>query len=371
MNEHRSTTGRRPGISLPHQEGDVGDFLKVFACTAVMVQPLLAQLVRLSTGPTQLGLAILDNLVKYTAPAFIFGILYTTIRTHSGAGVFNYRHYLRQQWAALFWPTIYWTSAYLLLLPKLQQEQHYHNWTSFAWQFVNGNAAPQLWYNTMMLQFIILMPCFWALHRLVGKRPQRGWVVAIGTALITLAWLALYQHLVGPNPGHWYLLDRVWVSFLIYAVGGILLVNFRRPLLNVLLRFWLQATVFTLASLAWMIVQMGGEWANLSVVSYYKLSATLYALGVISLVTIWWVVNQFGQWRGNLRIMHGVATYAYRAYLGNVFWQTLLWDWWGRQLATTHLWLALALLWPATWLLAFGFAYLLHLIWGRRPVKQK
>ena len=120
-----------------------------------------------------------------------------------------------------------------------------------------------------------------------------------------------------------------------------------------------------------MIVQMGGEWANLSVVSYYKLSATLYALGVISLVTIWWVVNQFGQWRGNLRIMHGVATYAYRAYLGNVFWQTLLWDWWGRQLATTHPWLALALLWPATWLLAFGFAYLLHLIWGRRPVKQK
>lgn len=103
MNEHRSTTGR-PGISLPHQEGDIGDFLKVFACTAVMVQPLLAQLVRLSTGPTQLGLAILDNLVKYTAPAFIFGILYTTIRTHSGAGVFNYRHYLRQQWAALFGP---------------------------------------------------------------------------------------------------------------------------------------------------------------------------------------------------------------------------------------------------------------------------
>ena len=195
--------------------------------------------------------------------------------------------------------------------------------------------------------------------------------MAIGTALITLAWLALYQRLVGQNPGHWYLLDRVWVSFLIYAVGGILLVNFRRPLLNVLLRFWLQATVFTLASLAWMIVQMGGEWANLSVVSYYKLSATLYALGVISLVTIWWVVNQFGQWRGNLRIMHGVATYAYRAYLGNVFWQTLLWDWWGRQLATTHPWLALALLWPDTWLLAFGFAYLLHLIWGRRPVKQK
>ena len=116
---------------------------------------------------------------------------------------------------------------------------------------------------------------------------------------------------------------------------------------------------------------MGGEWANLSVVSYYKLSATLYALGVISLVTIWWVVNQFGQWRGNLRIMHGVATYAYRAYLGNVFWQALLWDWWGRQLATTHPWLALAFLWPATWSLAFGFTYLLHLIWGCRPVKQK
>ncbi|KLD58576.1 membrane protein, partial [Lactiplantibacillus plantarum] len=77
----------------------------------------------------------------------------------------TYTDYLHQQWHALFIPTIWWTAIYLILMPQLQQGSQYHDWRGFLWQFVNGNAAPHLWYNTMMLQFIILMPLFWALGR--------------------------------------------------------------------------------------------------------------------------------------------------------------------------------------------------------------
>lgn len=144
-------------ISSPSMEvTDVGDYLKLGACTAVMAQPILTD--ALASGPsiaTQTGIGVVYNLVKYTAPAFIFGILYTTTRLTLNQTALTYTDYLRQQWHALFIPTIWWTMIYLILMPQLQQGSQCHDWRGFFWQFVNGNAAPHLWYNTMMLQFII------------------------------------------------------------------------------------------------------------------------------------------------------------------------------------------------------------------------
>lgn len=146
-------------ISSPSMEvTDVGDYLKLGACTAVMAQPILTD--ALASGPSiamQTGIGVVYNLVKYTAPAFIFGILYTTTRLTLNQTALTYTDYLRQQWHALFIPTIWWTTIYLILMPQLQQGSQYHDWRGFFWQFVNGNAAPHLWYNTMMLQFIILI----------------------------------------------------------------------------------------------------------------------------------------------------------------------------------------------------------------------
>lgn len=140
----------------PTITADVGDYMKVFACTAVMMQSVLSLI--LATDPSseyQTTIGFLYNLVKFTAPAFIFGILYTTTRTTNQNTIKNYGGYLKKQWSALFVPTIWWTLAYLLIFPNVQQVNQYHNVNSFLWHFINGNAAPHLWYNTMMLQFII------------------------------------------------------------------------------------------------------------------------------------------------------------------------------------------------------------------------
>ena len=158
---------------------DIGDYLKVFACTAVMLQPILGLVLKLHPSvEIQSLVGVFYNLVKYTAPAFIFGILYTTLRTNPNSNWQNYGSYLGKQWHALLVPTIWWTLIYLIGMPWVQQREHFHNFKSFLWQFVNGNAAPHLWYNTMMLQFIILMPLFWQLGRFVNNNPRRGKTIA-------------------------------------------------------------------------------------------------------------------------------------------------------------------------------------------------
>ena len=169
---------------------DIGDYLKVFACTAVMAQPIMSLIMGVGQPyKTQDIFGVMYNLIKYTAPAFIFGILYTTIRTNDIAGDFSYQKHLRANWSNLFVPTIWWTLIYLLGLPWLQQINRFDNFSSFCWQFVNGNAAPHLWYNTMMLQFIILMPNFWAISRYVGNNVKRGLLVTAITFVLYFAWL--------------------------------------------------------------------------------------------------------------------------------------------------------------------------------------
>lgn len=55
------------------QRADWGDYLKVFACTAVMLQPILSLIIKGQPSAVQLNLGLLYDLVKYTAPAFIWG----------------------------------------------------------------------------------------------------------------------------------------------------------------------------------------------------------------------------------------------------------------------------------------------------------
>ena len=78
-----------------YQIADIGDYLKVFACTAVMSQPIISMIM----GPKQPTnvqdiFGVFYNLVKYTAPAFIFGILYTTIRANDEQGSFSYQKHM-------------------------------------------------------------------------------------------------------------------------------------------------------------------------------------------------------------------------------------------------------------------------------------
>lgn len=224
-----------------YQIADIGDYLKVFACTAVMAQPIMAMIMGIGQPThTQDIFGIFYNLVKYTAPAFIFGILYTTIRTNDEQGSFSYQKHMQSNWSNLFVPTIWWMLIYLLGMPWLQQVNYFHNFASLCWQFINGNAAPHLWYNTMMLQFIILMPLFWWLSRYVDHDLKRGIWIAVLTFILYFAWLYFYDYYVfhGIHEHDWYLLDRIFISFFIYGVYGVLAWQLRSYYNQLVTKYW-------------------------------------------------------------------------------------------------------------------------------------
>ncbi|AMV61466.1 Integral membrane protein [Pediococcus damnosus] len=346
---------------------DVGDYMKVFACTAVMMQTVLSLV--LKTGPNsnvQTGIGVIYNLVKYTAPAFIFGILFTTIRTNESSDLSNYGNYMSKTFSSLFVPTFWWTLVYLIFIPSVQQITHFHNVTSFLWQFVNGNAAPHLWYNTMMLQFIILMPFFWWLSRWAVKSNKKLFCVLTVTVIGYFCWLLFYDHFVfyGPQMQHWYLLDRIFISFIIYGILGALAWKKHVQLENWLRKFWWLAAIVFVLSFVWTNSELKsfGHPVNLANAIYYKPSMTIYALAVIGLIAALAFMN-IRHHSDVLNPMHFLATYAYRAYLSNVFWLQIIWHLFGHNLSNVHPVWSIVSCYILTWILAFASAYLLHIGW--------
>ena len=350
---------------------DIGDYLKVFACTAVMSQPIMSLIINMpQSQQTQVGFGILYNLVKYTAPAFIFGILYTTIRTSDLNGHFSYFKHLQKNWSNLFVPTIWWTLIYLLGMPWLQQGNKFNSFGTFCWQFINGNAAPHLWYNTMMLQFIILMTFFWLISRYVRNNIKRGFAVAIVTLILYLSWLAFYDYYVfhGVHQNDWYLLDRVFISFFIYAVFGGLAWQFRSYFNEFITKFWWLIVVIFILCFIWTNYELSqfGYPLNFYNAPYYKPSMTFYCLAVICLIAAFCLYQVRKRQINSLKIFHFLAIYAYRAYLANVFWNQLIWHGLNMQYhAKFHPFLTLFGCWLLTWILSFSSAYLLHMWWTK------
>lgn len=357
-----------------YETADIGDYLKVFACSAVMSQPIMSLIMGLGQPVhTQDIFGILYNLVKYTAPAFIFGILYTTIRTNDLAGSFSYSKYMRTSWSNLFVPTIWWTLIYLLGMPWLQQVNQYTDIGSFCWHFINGNAAPHLWYNTMMLQFIILMPLFWVISRYVGNSVKRGVIIATTTFILYFAWLYFYDTAVfhGAHEKTWYLLDRLFISFFIYAVFGVLAWQLRAEFNSLLKKIWWVILIIFGTCFIWtnFELQKFGHPVLFANAPYYKPSMTFYCLAVIFLVASFCLYQVRKNAQTSLKVFHFLATYAYRAYLSNVFWNQLLWRGLNMQYhALYHPFLTLIGMWILTWILSFASAYCLHIWWTK--IKQ-
>lgn len=348
-----------------NSQADIGDFAKMFAVTTVMIQSVITFLMssRLAIGQ-QFFLGGFYELAKFSASAFIFGILFSTIRTHPEASWHNYPGFMRNRWHVLFVPSILWTAVYLIFVPQLQQHGHYHNWAEFAWQFVNGNAAPHLWYNVMMLQFIIIMPLFWTLARWIDHRWSRGLAVFALALVFELSWHLVYalQVFHGPKAQRWYLLDRVFPSFLIFAVTGTVLWQCSPTLTHFLKHHWLSQIVLWLTLFYYVTLNFFsyGTPVRLTNAPYYLPSMIFYNLATIGLITTFALYMQKyrNQW---LPLVHWVALYAHRAYLSHVFW--LYWCW--RLLSPLHwpLMIRFPLLVVLTVGLGFLSAFGFHLLW--------
>lgn len=308
---------------------DVGDYAKTFAVLAVMLQSVLTVVMHEATkGSQEFLFGGIYELVKYAAPMFIFGIMYSTIRTNPGATMMNYPLYMRNRWHMLFIPSIWWTFAYLLLTPQLQRGRPYTNLGTFCWQFINGNAAQHLWYNVMMLQFIIITPLFWWIARWVNNNSKRGWLTLALAIIFQFCWHLMYEFQVfhGTHDHDWYLLDRVFPSFFAFAIFGTLLWCFHRQLFPLLSKFWW--LILICWGLLYVFVTHNffafGLPVKFTNAPYYLPSMLFYNLTAILAVAAFHLhhIHSRSYW---LARCHHIADYAHRAYLSHVFW--LYWIW--------------------------------------------
>lgn len=91
---------------------------------------------------------------------------------------------------------------------------------------------------------------------------------------------------------------------------------------------------------------------------------TIYALTVISLVAAL-AIHHINNHSKALPVFHFLATYAYRAYLSNVFWLQTIWRLGGKNLPEINPILAIIICYLLTWVLSFTSAYTFHVAWSK------
>ncbi|WP_035190545.1 acyltransferase family protein [Ligilactobacillus equi] len=349
---------------------DIGDYLKVFSCTAVMLQPLITIVLRGSEiTSTTILLATIFSFVKFTAPAFIFGIIYTVIRNNESCTLQDYPRFMKDSWHNLFIPTILWILVYLIIMPQVQQVNHYHGMVSFAWQFINGNAAPHLWYSVMMLQFIVLMPFFWWLARYINRNSRRALSIGIGALCFHMLWLLGYHILYNPEN---YLLDRIFISFFIYGVYGVITAKFASQVEYIFTKIWWACLIVIIFILYrnYLLLEHISLPTGLQAISYYRFDMTLYAFAVIVCLATLYIYQVQRKRQRILATIHYLAGYAYKAYLSNVFWLQIIWYLVQRlELFQSYLLLKVLLCWMLIWILSFTSAIIFSKLWGKAKLE--
>lgn len=206
---------------------------KTLAFLAVVMQSSLSFCIGPKTaGPEQsVIIGILFNLVKFSAPVFIFVVGFHLVQ-HTGRHArrhARYGPYLASKWNEVIVPYLCWSAVYLLFLPSLNTWGN-ESFVRILQSIVLGTAAPHLWYVVMVFQFHLLMPLFllifyWMKGHLHSVKFLLFTVIGITLLYLGLMWASSSYIFNGE-----FLTDHVWLrftdrSFLAYSIyfllGGI------------------------------------------------------------------------------------------------------------------------------------------------------
>lgn len=297
------------------------DILKVFAVSGAILQSVLGMFLKHAHGNSDLALlAVIYNLVKYTAPVFIFAIVYGMVKgnQHTKTG-----HFYKEKFYELVIPYFLWATASLIFIPSLQVNRHATSFWSLIESYVVGNSSPQYWYTVMMLQFQVLMPVLiYTCYKFLSK-PSRVIPLLVVSFLIFGAWLWMYDTYVfhGVYATSLRYLDRFFVSYFIYGLLGGIAWVYKDKFDGILHRIQFILIPVMLLLLIWTnreFFSFGFEDMSFGNLIYLKPSMTLYSLVVIALIYMLARHLLLVQSR-TLPFYKWLSTYAYRAFTANVF----------------------------------------------------
>ncbi|WP_019913755.1 acyltransferase family protein [Paenibacillus sp. HW567] len=297
------------------------DILKVFAVSGAILQSVLGMFLKHADGNGDLALlAVIYNLVKYTAPVFIFAIVYGMVKgnQHTKVG-----HFYKEKFYELVIPYFLWATASLILIPSVQVNTHATSFWTLIESYVIGNSSPQYWYTVMMLQFQILMPVLIYVSYNFLAKPSRVIPTLIVSFLIFGAWLWMYDTYVfrAEYAVSLRYLDRVFVSYFIYALLGGIAWVYKDRFDGVLRRVQFILIPVMLLLLIWTnreFFSYGFKDMSFGNLIYLKPSMTLYSLVVIALIYML-ARHLIARQSRALPFYKWLSTYAYRAFTVNVF----------------------------------------------------
>lgn len=299
---------------------NISDYAKVFAVTAVIMQTILSYALGMAhTQTSQTLIATAYILVKFTAPLFIFAIVYNMVKTSEHVSYFEF---LKDKFFELVIPYVLWTTAYLVVFPKVQQHVPFNSVGSFLLKYLTGDGAPHLWYTVMMLQIQLFMPFFVWLGYKYFKNKRVVVPTLISATAVYVAWYLFYMHLVILNPHGqaWYLLDRFVASFIIYGIYGVAALMYHETLYQLLykIRYAFLPIGLVVAGISIQHLLTMPGLINLAHAPYLNTVQSLYSLIVILAVFMYGSV-QIKNNVPKLPMIKWLSTYAYRTYLANVF----------------------------------------------------
>ncbi|WKL03078.1 acyltransferase family protein [Paenibacillus amylolyticus] len=258
---------------------------------------------------------MLYNLAKFSAPAFIFAILYDVAQLRD----VKYGHYVWHKAKEIIGPYLFWTTVYILTVNAGGYEQV----GDVVQAFLLGTAAPHLWYTVMMFQYHLLIPLVTALALLMirnRKKAAVSWVVSIIVYAILILLYDRYVLLDLLHPDLVYT-DRIFAMYGLFALLGMGTSIYKETCLvwldkmkwallpiGVLLFIWVNRELFA----------YGFEDMNLLKSSYLKPSMVLFNMALILLL----YAGATGLIRMKVRFLPAfrwIAKYAFRAYLASYF----------------------------------------------------
>lgn len=334
------------------------DVMKVIAVLSVMWQGLLTLMNKQPVSSGQkVELTILYSFVKFSAPAFIFAITFDLAKLRD----VKYKKYLPSKAKEILIPYLCWTIVYMLTI----NPTFYKSASDIVQAIIFGTASGHLWYTIMMFQFHILILAIGLLANRVLKNKKNSIPVLIIGTLIYMIFLFIYDKYIFTSTNKYLgYADRTFIMFSIYCVMAVTAsVNYEKfkSFIHKIKFYLIPLFLLTFIIANNEILKNGMKKVSFQTATYLKPSMFLYNVLIILLIFAFALMLQ----NHNSKLLPKIkflSTYAFRAYLANIFCLNLIVKIMGKSLKSLPMNMSLIIIYIAVVAFSFTLVYIIHRI---------
>ncbi len=342
------------------------DVMKVSAVLTVMFQGLLTFMIKQPLNPGQkVEVGILYDLVRFSASVFIFAICFDLAKMKP----VKYPKYIYKKFKELLIPYFCWSTVYILTI----NFSSYKSISSVLQAYIFGTASAHLWYTVMMFQFHLLIIPILFLANKIRKNRKISIPVLCTSLVLYVFFIFIYDRYIFTQSNKYLgYTDRTFVMYSIFCMFAIVTsVNYDRwkKVIHKIKFFILPLFLIVYIVTNNELLSNGASHIDLRNATSLKPSMLAYNILVIILIFSFalMLINHHSR---VLPFIKWLSTYAFRAYLANIFCLNLVVKLLGKSLKIIPLNMALPLIWLTTAVFSFTIVFVIHTGFSKLKVKS-